>query len=197
MKHLAAFTMAGLLACAAAEARTDEVSVLLGNDYGEVAYSRHDTFMGIEGADVTAGLLMTEVNNILAHGTLSIPVLEEKTPLDISVGTRLFLASLVEPDDDIMGVGFGASASWRLPTDGVPFLRRFPLTLASSIYFSPEITTSGSGVDVTDLHVIRGEFELTPNMDALVGLRTLNVDRDAGEEDIVDERLYVGLRVRF
>ena len=198
MKGLPVILMAASVgAIAAVEARADSATVLLGNEYGEAIYTRDGGLIGLRQSNVSAGLLMTESNDVLIHGTVAMPVLEQKTPLDISIGSRLFLTNLVEPDDDVIGIGFGAEASWLLPTHWIPLLRRFPLTVAASFYFSPEITTSGSGVDITDVHVIRGELELAPNVDALVGLRSLNVDRDTGSDDIVDEKIYVGLRARF
>ena len=187
---------AGLLCSISTAARADEMAAMLSDEYAELTYTRDAAILGLQSGRVGAGLLLTEDNTIIAQGTLDFPVLAEATPVELSVGTRLYLAGLVEPGDDVMGIGFGASARYLLPTQNVPVLNRFPFYIAASIYYAPEVTTSGAGVDILDIHLIRGELELTENMHALVGLRTFEVDR-VGDEDIIDERLYVGLSARF
>lgn len=185
-------------AAVAGPAAANEVEASLGNKFGELLYTRDAAPVSLPDGDLTVAMLMTENNNLLAHATLDMEVLAEKTPVEFKIGARLYLASLVEPDDDIMGLGFGASGRFRLPFDRLPLLKRFPFYIAASIYFSPEITTSGAGVDVTDIHVIRGELELAPNILGVVGLRSLDIDRASGaQEDIVDERVYAGVRIRF
>lgn len=170
---------------------------MLSDDHLELTYGRDAGFIGLDEGRSEVGLLMTEDNSIILQGTVEFPVLEGIRPLEMAVGGRLFMANLVDPDDDVMGIGFGASARYRLPTDRIPLLNRFPFHLAASIYYSPEVTTSGAGVDILDIHVIRGELELAENVYGLIGLRTLEVDRDDGDEEIIDERVYVGLRVVF
>jgi hypothetical protein len=194
---VAAAIVAVLLMFGAAGARADQIEVMLGNEFGEVNYTRDADFVGLDQGRAAAGLLLTEDNTVVGYGGVEFPVLEETTDIDFSVGARLYLAGLVEPGDDVIGIGFGASARYKLPLGGVPFLRRFPLWIASSIYFAPEVTTSGAGIDILDVHIIRGELELGPNVYGLAGLRTLNVDRDDGDNDIVDERFYLGVRVQF
>ncbi|MFW6092634.1 MAG: hypothetical protein ACODAC_01585 [Pseudomonadota bacterium] len=187
-----------LLSATALPAAADEANVLLGNKYGELIYTRHDDMLGVPDASASVALLMTEDNNTLGHGTFATEVLPGALPrFTFDVGARLYLMNLVDPDDDVMGIGFGAGARFRAPVEWLPLFERYPLHLAASIYFAPEITTSGADIDVLDLHVIRGELELSPNIDGLVGLRTFEVDRAVGDDDIVDDRLYVGIRVRF
>lgn len=186
-----------VLPIVSADTRADEATALLGNEYGELIYSRDVDINQLPDGRASLGLLMTEDNTTLAHGTLSAGVLPGARPLDVRIGARIYMVNLVEPDDDVLAIGFGASARYRLPLDWIPVLERFPFYIAASIYFAPEIVTSGSNTDVLDVHIIRGELELAPNMEALVGLRTLDIDRPIGQDDIVDEKLYVGLRFRF
>jgi hypothetical protein len=198
MARAAFLSVAACLLCSITSTTwAGEFAAILSDEFAELSYARDAGFVGLEEGRAEAGLLLTEDNTIIVHGTLDFPVLTDATPVELAVGTRLYLAGLVEPGDDIMGIGFGAAARYRLPLDRVPVLNRFPFYIAASIYYSPEVTTSGAGTDILDIHLIRGELELSENVLGLVGLRTLDVDRGVGEEDIVDERLYVGLRVQF
>jgi hypothetical protein len=173
-------------------AQADEFEISLANKFGEVRYAREANVLGIENGGMSAAFLRTSANDSVVHGTVYTPILQGAVPVSINVGARVYLASLVEPGDDIIGVAFGASARYKLPV-----LERWPIYIASQIFFAPEITTSGNSVNILDVHVIRGEMEVTPAIDALVGLRSLRVDRDFGDDDVVDERLYVGVRFRF
>jgi hypothetical protein len=173
-------------------AQADEFEISLANKFGEVRYAREADILGVENGGISAGFLRTSSNASVVHGTVYTPILEGAVPVSINVGARVYLASLVEPGDDIIGVAFGASARYKLP-----MLERWPIYVASQIFFAPEITTSGNSVNILDVHVIRAEMEVTPAIDALVGLRSLRVDRDFGDDDVVDERLYVGVRFRF
>lgn len=175
-----------------AAATAGEVDAMLSDDYLEVAYARDAAVVGLEQGRAGLGLLLTEDNTIIAHGGLDFPILRGQTPLELWAGARLYLAGLVEPGDDVMGIGFGATARYRLPV-----LRQIPMYIGASIHYAPEVTTSGAGTDILDIHVVRGEIELAENVTGLVGLRTFEVDRRPGEEEIIDEKMYVGLRVRF
>ena len=175
-----------------APAQADEFEVSLANKFGEMRYARAGDFIGLPDGGVSVAFLTTSSNETVIHGTVYTDVLEGATPLSINVGARLYMARLVNPGDDVIGLGFGASARYQLPV-----LPRWPIYLASSIFFAPEVTTSGADTSVLDIHVSRGEMELTPAIDALVGLRSLRVDRNVGDEDVVDERFYVGVRFRF
>jgi hypothetical protein len=187
----AAFFLAAITTIAA-PAQADEFEVSLANKFGEVRYARDGDFIGLPEGGVSAAFLRTSDNNSVVHGTVYTDILEGDLPLRFHIGASIYLASLVEPGDDIIGLAFGAAARYKLPV-----LPRWPIYIASSIFFAPEVTTSGNSVDILDLHVIRGEMEITPSIDALVGLRSFRVDRDFGDDDIVDERLYVGVRFRF
>ncbi|MFU8815827.1 MAG: hypothetical protein ACNA7W_10815 [Pseudomonadales bacterium] len=182
--------LAGLGAVAPAQA--DEFEISLANKFGEIRYARDGEFIGLPDGGVSVAFLTTSANESVIHGTVYTDVLEGETPLSINVGARLYMARLVEPGDDVVGLGFGASARYKLPV-----LPRWPIYLAASIFFAPEVTTSGSSTDILDVHIIRGEMELTPSIDGLIGLRSLRIDRNVGDEDVVDERLYLGVRFRF
>jgi hypothetical protein len=181
-----------LVAAVAVPAQADEFEISLANKFGEARYARDGEFLGLPEGGVSAAFLRTSSNDSVVHGTVYTAVLEGALPVAINIGASVYLASLVEPGDDIIGLGFGASARYKLPV-----LPRWPIYIASSIFFAPEITTSGNSVDILDVHIIRGEMEITPSIDALVGLRSFRVDRPFGDDDVVDERLYVGVRFRF
>jgi len=195
MKHITLWSATLCLIAGAAAinpAQADEFEVSLANKFGEVRYARDAAILGIENGGVSAGFLRTSANDSVVHGTVYTPILQGAVPVSINIGARIYLASLVEPGDDVIGVAFGASARYKLPV-----LDRWPIYIASQIFFAPEITTSSNSIDILDVHVIRGEMEVTPAIDALVGLRSLRVDRTFGDDDVVDERFYVGVRFRF
>lgn len=195
MKHVTLWSAALCLVAvvfAARPAQADEFEISIANKFGEVRYARDAAILGIENGGLSAGFLRTSANDSLIHGTVYTPILEDMVPISFNIGARIYLASLVEPGDDIVGIAFGASARYKLPV-----LERWPIYLASQIFFAPEITTSGRSVDILDVHVIRAEMEVTDAIDALVGLRSVRVDRLLGDDDIVDERFYAGVRFRF
>jgi hypothetical protein len=190
--HLSATFLLASVAAVVTPAHADEFEISIANKFGEARYARDGEFLGLPEGGVSAAFLRTSDNNSIVHGTVYTDVLEGALPVSINIGASLYLASLVEPGDDIIGLAFGAAARYKLPV-----LPRWPIYIASSIFFAPEITTSGNSVDILDVHVIRGEMEITPSMDALVGLRSFRVDRDFGDDDVVDERFYIGVRFRF
>ncbi len=178
------------------QAHGDDIEVAFSNEVAELTYARDAALFGLKQQKLAAGLLMTEDNSIVVQATLFNEVLRGKSPVEIDIGARFYLAGLTEPDDDIMALAFGARGRFKLPLDQFPVINRFALYVSSSIFFAPEITTSGTDINITDIDYVRGEIELTPTINGFVGVRKLDIDRDPGKGEIVNE-LYVGARFKF
>jgi hypothetical protein len=175
----------------------DDLEVAFGEEFGHLEYWRDAAIVNMPEQTFGAGLLLTEPNDTMGYATLLTRVLEGYEPLDIRVGGRVVLVGLNDPDNDVIGIAFGATGRYRLPLDWFPGLRRYPVHVGARIFYAPETTTSDSGVDVLDVDIIRGEIELSPRLMGIVGVRKVSVDRRVGEDDIVDEKLYVGLRLEL
>ncbi|MGD8429232.1 MAG: YfaZ family outer membrane protein [Ectothiorhodospiraceae bacterium] len=171
-------------------ASADELEASFANDYGEIMYTRDAAAVGQPGDQLRFGALVNESNNIIAHGTYQTDVLDQIREVQLNVGGRIYFAGLTEPDDDVVGLAFGAGARIRLPLDAIP------LYLGTGIFYAPAVITSGAGQRIIDVNVVRGEIGLTERMYGYVGYRRLNIDRNAGEDDIV-KSLYVGARFLF
>jgi hypothetical protein len=174
----------------------DDIEVAFSNEFAELTYARDSGLIGLKEQKLAISLLVTEANSLVAQATLFSEVLKGKAPIELNIGGRFYLAGLTEPDDDIMALAFGARGRYKLPLDQFPVINRFPLYVSSSIFFAPEITTSGTDINITDIDYVRGEIELTSTINGFVGVRLLDIDRDPGKDDIVNE-LYAGARFNF
>jgi hypothetical protein len=173
-------------------AQADSIEGSFSNDFGELVYSRDAGLIGLKDQEMAIGLFLSEDNNVVPHFTLSTEVLKGKSPIQFAISGRVYFAALTEPDDDVVGVAFGASGRYKLP-----ILGRFPLSIRSSIYFAPAITTSGSEIEIIDVDFVRGELELTPRIHGFAGLRLFEFDRDPGEDTLIDTVIYGGARFTF
>lgn len=165
----------------------NELEVLLSNKTLEGNYYRTASMFWLRDQEFTAGVFLTEENDVLLKGGFSTDVLQQKTPLDIDIGARIYLGFITEPDDDIIGLAPGIRGRYTLD-----MFEQFPISIASSIYYAPEIITSGRDIDILDVEPIRGELGLTPNIKFVAGLRVL----DVGDKDL-DNSLNLGASFKF
>jgi hypothetical protein len=170
-----------------ADERKNELEFLLSNKTFEGNYYRTASILSLENQEFLAGINLTEDNDVLLKGGLSTHVLQKKTPLDIDIGARVYLSFVKEPDDDVIGLAPGIRGQYELK-----IIERFPITLASSIYYAPEILTSGSNIDILDVVPIKAEVGLTSNIKAIVGLRVLEVG-----DNSLDNTFNLGASFRF
>jgi hypothetical protein len=160
---------------------------LISNKTLEGNYYRTASILSLGDQEILGGINLTEDNDVLLKGGISTDVLQEKTPLDIDIGARIYLSFVKEPDDDVIGVGAGIRGRYELP-----IFERFPIALASSIYYAPEIMTSGSNIDILDVEPIRAEVGLTSTIKAIAGFRVLEV----GDKSL-DNTFNLGASFRF
>ena len=179
-------------------AQADSIEGAFSNDFLDLSYSRNAGLIGLNDQELTLSLFMNEKNNVIAYATLSKEVLKGASPIHFNIGARIYFAALTEPDDDVVGVAFGASGRYKLPFDRIPGLGQFPISIRSSIFFAPSITTSGSGIKIIDADFVRGEIELTPLIRGFAGLRLLEFDgRSSGEDRLIDSVIYGGASFTF
>jgi hypothetical protein len=167
--------------------RKSELEALLSNKTLEGNYYRTASILSLGDQELLGGINLTEDNDVFLKGGLSTHVLQKKTPLDIDIGARIYLSFVKEPDDDIIGLAAGIRGRYELKIS-----ERFPIALASSIYYAPEIVTSGSNIDILDVEPIRAEVGLTSNIKAIAGFRVLEV----GDKSL-DNLFNLGASFRF
>lgn len=178
-------------------AQADSIEGSANSNFAELTYSRDADVIGLKDQALALGLLLNEDRNTTLHFTLSKEVLKDKAPIQFAIGGRVYFARLVDPDDDVVGVAFGASGRYKLPFDRIPGLGQFPIFIRSSIFFAPAVTTSGSGTEIIDADFVRGEIELTPRILAFAGLRWFKFDRNSGDTTLIDSVIYGGARFNF
>ena len=176
------------------------IDVAISDAFAQFNYNRESAdVLGLTGKRVTLGLFLNEDNSIVPSAGLEGVILEDVTPIQLWVGSKVYLGFLASPDDDIFSVAFGARARWELPLDKIPFFKRFTAAISSNFYYGPEITTSGSGVNVVDSEWIKGEIDLTERLTGTVGARVLKFEKDGindPSEELADE-LFVGFIYKF
>jgi hypothetical protein len=165
----------------------NELEVLLSNKTLEANYYRNASVFWLRDQEFTGGVFLTEDNDVLLRGGFSTDVLQKKTPLDIDIGARIYLGFITDPDDDVIGLAPGIRGRYTLD-----MFEQFPISVASSIYYAPEILTSGSDIDILDVEPIRGELGLTPNIKFIAGFRVL----DVGDKSL-DNVFDLGASFRF
>jgi hypothetical protein len=167
--------------------RKNDLEFLLSNKTLEGNYYRTASILSLGDQEFLLGINLTEDNDVLLKGGVSTDILQEKTPLDIDIGARIYLSFVKKPDDDVNGLAAGIRGRYELK-----IFERFPIALASSVYYAPEIMTSGSNIDILDVEPIRAEVGLTSNIKAIAGLRILEIG-----DHTLDNTFNLGASFRF
>ena len=104
----------------------------------------------------------------------------------LSFGVRLYGILLDEENNDSFAGAVGVEAAYTLPFDA------FPLEIAGSFYYAPDVFTFGEGDRAVDaqLDLI---FPFRPQLSLFVGGRFLQLDTTPGDAEI-DNRVHVGFR---
>ncbi len=184
----------GVLLCSCAiafGAQADEVEVALTEETLQGWYIMDSARVGVEGGDLSLGLLLSDERDIVAQGGLMVPALATDIgtgPISVRFGARAYGALLAEPDDDVFGLAPGVEARFALPVG-------IPMTAVGSIFYAPDIVTFGEADDIVDLNA-RLEIHFVEQITAFGGFRLLTFDRDFGEDDVV-ENIQLGVRFAF
>src|SRR3712207_6427741 len=99
-------------------AQAAEVDVALTENTIQGTYITDAPFVGVEGTDLSLGMLLSDDRDIVGSAALmSSGVLENLIPgpLSVSIGGRAYAALLDDPDDDVFGLAPGAEARLTLP----------------------------------------------------------------------------------
>lgn len=182
----------GLLAAVVASCPgASEIEVMMSDEVGELRFTAKTERLGLRGNEASAAMFLTEENDVVLHGGAMLPVLQERTPLDFAIGGRIYLALISEPADDVIAISAGARVSYQFPFE------KWPLTVASSVFYAPEIFTSGDNINLIDWDIARAELGLTDAITGLVGFRHFELDTvGSGDRELIDE-VYGGLQVSF
>lgn len=186
-----------LCSCATTfSAQAAEVEFALTDETLQGTFITDGARIGLEGSDLSLGLLFSDDRDIVVNGGLMFPGLGEgglaedviPGPISVRVGAKAFAALLADPSDDVFAIAPGAEARFTLPTG-------IPMTAVANVFYSPDILTFGNADDVLDFNV-RLEAQFVERVTGFVGFRLLTFDRDAGEDDVV-EHIQIGVRFGF
>lgn len=186
-----------LCSCAATfGAQAADVELELTEETLQGTYITDGAAVGLEGSDLSLGLLFSDDRDIVLNAGLMVPGLGEgglgedvmPGPITVRFGAKAFGALLADPSDDVFAVAPGAEARFAIPTG-------IPLTAVANVFYSPDILTFGNADDVLDFNV-RLEAQFVERATGFVGFRLLSFDRESGDDDIV-ENILVGVRFAF
>lgn len=173
-------------ATVAKESKND-MDVLLSSKTFQGDYRRTTSALGLRDKEFLVGVYLTEDNDTLLRGGFSTEILQDKTPFDFDLGARIYLSFQTEPDDDVIGIGGGLQIGYTLE-----YFEKFPLYLASNLYYAPEVITSGKDIDIIDAEPIRAELVVSPTMKLIAGLRNLKVSNKT-----LSNSYNIGFSVKF
>lgn len=186
-----------LSACGAAfNAQAAEVEIALTEEVIQATYITDGALVGLERSDLAIGLLFSDDRDIVVEAGLMIPGLGQgglaadviPGPISVRFGARAYGALLSDPSDDVFGIAPGAEARYTLPTG-------LPMTAVANVFYAPDIIVFGDADDIVDFNA-RLEVQFVERATGFVGYRLLTFDRDAGEDDIV-ENIQIGARFAF
>jgi hypothetical protein len=178
---------------AAAEPRREnEIEVSLTDETLEGKYITDAGLVGLGGNTLGFGLLFSDDRDLVGSTELMAPgLLEQWLPpfISLSLGGKVYLGLLDDPDDDVFAIAPGAQARVDLPLD-------VPIGFVGRIFYAPDIVTFGDSDTVIEFDV-RAEARFLEQTTAFVGYRVLNFEREAGGDDKIVNGIHAGLRFAF
>lgn len=165
--------------------------IAFSNDYVQGNYFTGDGIFGYDQVSADLGIYFSDDRDIIGNvGVLTddFPLVKQIEGLNLAVGARMYVALLSDPDDDVVGFAPGVQGRYGLPYDF-----GFPLAVAVSAYFAPDVLTLGDAEKVLDIDA-RVEAEFVPDIVGFVGFREFRFDLDEGSDEKAAEEFQVGAR---
>ncbi len=176
----------------ALEERNDSPRTLIvfaSDDAATINYERDAAPINQANGRLGLGFLFSEERDTVFTGNLMLDVQPLIRSVSFSAGLRAYAALLGQENQDVVGLGFGAEATYQLP---VSFL---PLVLRGGLFYTPDVFVFGNSDRIIDYNVHVG-FQLRESLHAFAGLRFLRFDTRPGDRE-VDDNIHIGLRWDF
>lgn len=179
-----------VLSFAALPSLASELDLALGEDTAAAEFLVSPEALNVQNANVTIGGAYNDNDDLLGYVGLSSgnsPIYSQ--PFELGVGGRVYYASIDQPDSSASAIALGVHGRLNLSAG-------FPVALAGSFYYAPDITTFMDGDDFMDAR-IRLESDITPNASAFIGYRDVKVGMKSGPSYHLDEDIHLGVRFKF
>ncbi len=167
-----------------------EFEIALGNETANLEYIDDAEVIGLDGADIEAAVFFNKDDDfsiVLGLQTDGTPAGNQ--PFVFTLGMRLYLAELDDPDASVQALALGAGLDYFIPANT-------PMMVGGKIYYAPSVTATGDADSLLDF---RAQFavDLLPNAAVFIGYRKFEVDlANTGKKEL-DENFHLGLRFHF
>jgi len=165
----------------------DRFSFYLSDEVVFGQFERNAARYDFENARISLGFLFAEEQDIVFQGGLALDAPSDLvSSIRLSFGARVYGILLDEENNDSFAGAVGVEAAYTLPFNA------FPLEIAGSFYYAPDVFTFGEGDRVVDAQIDL-IFPFRPQLSLFVGGRFLQLDTTPGDAEI-DNRVHVGFR---
>lgn len=179
----------GALGSSAASANDFEAA--LSSETAQFTFRSDSSLIGWGGSDLAFGLFYNEDSDYVFQASLmQMRQASEENPLTFGVGVKTYLGSLDDINEDVFAFGIGGEVRYTIPGT-------MPMAFYLRGHYAPDITSFSDSEEVYD-YTAGIQLEILPQTTAFVGLRHLEVETaDAGDVELDDDRLHVGVRLTF
>lgn len=174
------------------ETDANQIEVSLTDEIIEGKYITDAGLVGLDGNSLSFGALFSDDRDIvLSSELMASGLIDQWLPpfISLSLGGKLYLGLLDDPDDDNFAIAPGAEARVNLPLE-------VPMSVVGRIFYAPDIVTFGDSDTVIEFDT-RFEVRFLPQTTGFVGYRVLNFEREAGGEDKIVNGIHAGIRFAF
>ncbi|MGI8738967.1 MAG: YfaZ family outer membrane protein [Gammaproteobacteria bacterium] len=174
-------------------AHADEAELYIADEAIQGRYATGADLIGLSTGNLAAEVFTNQEDDLL--GTLGLEfsgMPGAMSPLVITAGPKLYLATLDFLDDSFTTVAIGGKARYAIDTQ----ITGIPAFVSAQYYYAPEILSFGEADDMQDF-IVRLEAEFVPNLTGFFGYRLLEADlEDSGDYEL-DDDIHLGLRFNF
>jgi len=171
----------------------------VGQDMAELTFYTQNASFGYGGADIGAGVLFNQYNDVIASGSILVSgnSAGDVKALQFGVGAKIYGGDINGPDArrvDIKGgaIAIGGQIRYVFPGSA-------PFAVLGEVFYAPEVTSISEFDRLLEYRVAL-ELEVTPSARAYIGYRMLEVDFNAfgGNQNYeVDDSANIGVRFEF
>ena len=171
----------------------------VGQDMAELTFFTQNASFGYGGADIGAGVLFNQYNDVIANGSILVSgnSAGDVKALQFGVGAKIYGGDINGPDAkrvDIKGgaIAIGGQIRYVFPGSA-------PFAVLGEVFYAPEVTSISEFDRLLEYRVAL-ELEVTPSARAYIGYRMLEIDFDAfgrNQNYEVDDSANIGVRFEF
>lgn len=191
MKIMRLVLSCALLAGVALPASANDFEAALSKDTAQFTFRSDSSLIGWGGADLGFGLFYNDDSDYLLQlGLMQMRQPSEENPLTFGVGVRAYAGNLDDADQDVFAFALGGELRYTIPGT-------MPMAFYLRAHYAPEITSFSDADEVYDYN-LGFQIEALPQTTAFIGWRHLEIDTDdAGDVELDDDRLHLGVRLTF